>query len=154
MVDNLQIRYGELKDSQTLGDFNCVMAEETEAKKLNTEIVRKGVQNLIKQQEKGFYLIAEYKDSIVGSLMITKEWSDWRNGFFWWIQSVYVLPEFRRKGIFRSLYRKVKSLAENQKDVCGLRLYVDKHNKPALQTYTALGMKKTDYLLFEMEFKP
>jgi len=152
MTDRIQIRYGALGDVKTLSSFNIAMAEETEAKKLDPEIAEKGVENLINQPGKGFYLVAEYGQSIAGSLMITKEWSDWRNGFFWWIQSVYVLPEFRRKGIFRNLYRKVKSLADEKQDVCGIRLYVDKNNKTAIKTYETMGMEKTDYFLFETEF--
>lgn len=154
MENNIHIRYGELKDVKILTHFNIAMAEETEAKKLDPEVAEKGVKNLLIQPEKGFYLTAVYGTKIAGSLMITKEWSDWRDGFFWWIQSVYVLPEFRKKGVFKSLYEKVNSLAANQPDVCGIRLYVDKNNGTAIRTYEALGMEKTNYLLFETEFKP
>jgi len=152
MTERIHIRYGELRDVHILRDFNIAMAKETESKKLDPEIADKGVKNLINHPERGFYLMAECGTKIAGSLMITREWSDWRNGFFWWIQSVYVLPEFRRIGIFKSLYQKVQTLAKKEKDVCGLRLYVDRDNKPAIQTYLALGMQETDYLLFETEF--
>lgn len=85
--------------------------------------------------------------------MITKEWSDWRNGLFWWIQSVYVKPEYRRQGIYRRMYRFVKDLAENHPEVCGCRLYVEKENTVAQSTYSALGMTETHYKLFEEEFE-
>ncbi|MEJ2627877.1 MAG: GNAT family N-acetyltransferase [bacterium] len=152
MSDKIHIRYGELKDVETLCSFGIALAKETENKTLNPELVNKGVQNHITNRDTGFYLVAECEDRIAGTLMITLEWSDWRNGFFWWIQSVYIHPEFRRKGIFRKLYNKVKSLAKEQKNVCGLRLYVDQDNQPALQTYKAMGMQKTNYHLYEMEF--
>ena len=152
MSNNLHIRYGELRDVKILSSFGIALAEETEDKTLNPAVLSKGIENHISDRDKGFYLIAEHGDRIAGSLMITLEWSDWRNGFFWWIQSVYILPEFRRKGIFRDLYEKVKSLAEKQNNVCGLRLYVYKDNEPAMCTYKAMGMQKTDYLLFETEF--
>ncbi len=152
MTDTIQIRYGTLRDVKTLSSFNIAMAQETEDKKLDPEVAEKGVENLLNQPGKGFYLIAESGMQIAGSLMITKEWSDWRNGFFWWIQSVYVLPEFRRKGIFKRLYQKIRSLADEEQNVCGLRLYVDRDNSPAIKTYKAMDMQKTDYLLFETEF--
>lgn len=152
MNDRVHIRYGELRDVKTLCRFGISLAEETEDKELNPEVLRKGIENHIGDRNKGFYLVAEYGDRIAGSLMITLEWSDWRNGFFWWIQSVYILPEFRRQGIFRNLYNEVTSLAEQQHKVCGLRLYVHKDNESAMLTYKAMGMQKTDYLLFEREF--
>jgi ribosomal protein S18 acetylase RimI-like enzyme len=152
MSDNIHIRYGDLKDVEILCSFGIALAEETENKQLKSEVVSKGIRNHITDRDKGFYLVAECEDKTAGALMITLEWSDWRNGFFWWIQSVYVLPEFRRQGIFRKLYDKVKSLAEQEADVCGIRLYVDKDNQPALQTYKAMGMQETNYLLYELEF--
>jgi ribosomal protein S18 acetylase RimI-like enzyme len=100
-----------------------------------------------------FYVVAEDDGGLVGSLMVTKEWSDWRNGSFWWIQSVYVRPEVRRRGVYRSLYRHVQNLAAADPGVCGFRLYVDRENVVAQGTYGALGMKATRYLVFE-ELKP
>ena len=97
------------------------------------------------------YLVAEQGDEIVGSLMVTTEWSDWRNGFFWWVQSVYVRPEFRRQGVYRALYTEVRIHAKAQPDVCGIRLYVENENEGAQKTYEALGMKKTGYRLYEEE---
>jgi GNAT superfamily N-acetyltransferase len=98
------------------------------------------------------YFVAEVDGTVVGQLMVTYEWSDWRNGNFWWIQSVYVEREYRGKGVFKSLYDHVLSLARRQKDSCGLRLYVEKHNRRARKIYEDLGMKETDYLLYEIDF--
>jgi GNAT superfamily N-acetyltransferase len=92
--------------------------------------------------------------SAVGTLMFTREWSDWRNGDWWWIQSVYVAPEHRRQGVYRALYRHVEQLARATPDVIGLRLYVERDNQRAQQTYTALGMVDAGYRIFEAEFPP
>jgi ribosomal protein S18 acetylase RimI-like enzyme len=94
-------------------------------------------------------LVAEEDNIIQASLMVTTEWSDWRNGLFWWIQSVYVQPEFRRMGLYSKLYQKVKSLADDESNVCGFRLYVEHENVTAQNTYHALGMEETDYKMFE-----
>lgn len=152
MEQDLLIRYAEEKDIDTLIQFNQEMALETEGKELQSRLISAGVQNVLKQPDKGFYLVAERNQELVGSLMITTEWSDWRNGYFWWIQSVYILPSQRRKGIFRKLYQKVKNLALDLPEVCGLRLYVEQENKSAQKTYIALGMYETPYRLYEEEF--
>lgn len=152
MTNKTTIRLGQLKDCKTLSRFNITMAEETENKKLNPDTVYKGVENLINQPEKGFYVIVETSKKVIGSLMITAEWSDWRNGLFWWIQSVYILPEFRRTGIFTGLYQFVKDKAQKKNNVHGIRLYVDKDNKTARKTYNAMNMEKTDYRIYEEEF--
>ena len=125
------------------------MAWETENKELAPEIISRGVERLINKPEYGFYLIAEIGDDIAGTLMVTTEWSDWRDGLFWWIQSVYVAPQHRRKGVYRAMYDEVKTLAADQPDVCGYRLYVEKDNVIAQSTYEQLGMHATDYLLYE-----
>ncbi len=125
------------------------MAWETEHKALDEATILRGVQRLIAQPQYGFYLLGEIDNTIAGTLMVTTEWSDWRNGLFWWIQSVYVAPQFRRQGVYRALYEQVKSLADQQPDVCGYRLYVEKDNLTAQTTYENLGMTKTDYLLYE-----
>jgi ribosomal protein S18 acetylase RimI-like enzyme len=109
-----------------------------------------GIENLLRHKRHGFYLIAETSEAeAVGSLMITYEWSDWRNGLFWWIQSVYIAPQFRRRGIYRRLYEFVKELAAKQDGVRGFRLYVEKENRTAQRTYEQLGMSETHYLMFE-----
>ena len=103
----------------------------------------------MQRPEYGFYVVAENSGGVVGTLMITTEWSDWRDGLFWWIQSVYVSPDFRRKGIYRQMYQYIRSLASENADICGYRLYVEKDNTIAQQTYETLGMAETDYLLYE-----
>ena len=127
------------------------MAKETENKILNKKIVTKGVSEVLTDTTLGYYVIAKNKNTILGSLMITYEWSDWRNGMFWWIQSVYVEKRYRRKGVYREMYRFVKKLALSQPDICGFRLYVEKDNLIAQQTYRSLNMEETPYLLFEEE---
>jgi len=128
------------------------MALETERKELLPEVIGAGVHSLLANPAAGFYVVAE-QDGLIGSLMITKEWSDWRNGAFWWIQSVYVRPQSRRQGVYQRLYRHVQQLAANDPKVCGFRLYVERENSRAQATYSALGMKQTHYLVFE-ELKP
>ncbi len=107
---------------------------------------------MISDNDLGFYLVALFDDEIAGCLAITREWSDWRNGLFWWIQSVYVPREFRSKGVFSSLYQYVSDLAKKEEEVCGIRLYADKENERAIRTYLRLGMTETDYRLLEEEF--
>lgn len=146
------IRRADRLDINTLAAFNIAMALETEGKQLNPEVITRGVGRLMERPEQGFYLIAEKGAQICGSLMITYEWTDWRDGLFWWIQSVYVVPEFRRKGLFRALYEHVLKSATNDPDVRGIRLYVEQANLGAQKTYMAMGMTGTHYRLFEMEF--
>lgn len=129
------------------------MALETERKELFPAVVRAGVRHLLRNPDSGFYVIAEAGAQVAGSLMITTEWSDWRNGNFWWIQSVYVRPRFRRRGVYKRLYRYVQDLAADNRAVCGFRLYVERENRRAQAAYRAVGMVKTRYLLFE-ELKP
>lgn len=130
------------------------MAWETEKKQLAEVTIQNGVQRLMEKPEYGFYLIAEDSSAIAGTLMVTTEWSDWRDGLFWWIQSVYVAPEFRRQGVYKAMYKKVQDLASENPDVCGFRLYVEKDNIIAQATYKTLGMTATDYLLFETIREP
>lgn len=143
------IRVATLQDLAALVDFNQSMALETEKKQLATAILNKGVGALIADPTKGFYLVAEQNSRVVGSLMVTTEWSDWRNAVFWWIQSVYIVPQCRRQGIYGLLYSKVKELAQQNGNVCGFRLYVEKENLVAQRTYEALGMEQSHYLMYE-----
>jgi GNAT superfamily N-acetyltransferase len=147
------IRPALADDADTLAAFNAAMAWETEGKRLLPEVLGAGVRRLLAQPALGFYLVAVAGSQPVGCLMVTTEWSDWRNGRFWWIQSVYVRPEWRRRGVFRALYASVHAAALAQPDVCGLRLYVEHENAVAQATYRSLGMARTDYLLFE-QLKP
>lgn len=149
---NIRIRKAGIEDWPVIVKYNAAMALETEGKHLDSRILTNGVQAALKSREKGQYFLAAAKEKIVGQLMLTREWSDWRNGFFWWIQSVYVHPEWRKQGIFRALYEYVLKEAQKQPDVCGLRLYVEKANLSAQKTYERMGMQKTDYAFYEVEF--
>lgn len=145
----ITIRTATEDDIETLAQFNEAMAEETEDKRLNPSTVRSGVQALFTDSDRGFYLVAVRSGQIVGSLMITTEWSDWRNGAFWWIQSVYVRPDARRSGVYTSLHQDVRRRAQTTEEVCGLRLYVERRNTGARETYETLGMTQTSYRLYE-----
>ena len=149
----MKLRLAGNADADTLVEFNCAMALETEGKQLLPEVAGAGVRGLLGKRGSGFYVVAEAEGKVVGALLVTKEWSDWRNGDFWWIQSVYVRPESRRKGIYKALYRHVQQLAAQDPAVCGFRLYVERENTRAQQIYRALGMNETRYLVFE-ELKP
>jgi ribosomal protein S18 acetylase RimI-like enzyme len=152
MDDALQICFATDADARTLADFNIAMALETEHKRLEPQVVLAGVKSLLARPEAGFYLVARWQGEVAGSLMVTFEWSDWRNGQFWWIQSVYVHPKRRRRGVFRGLYTEVKTLAQHHGNVCGLRLYVERDNQVAQQTYQQIGMNETPYRILEQEF--
>ena len=149
MSEKINILVADNNDAVSLVKFNQLMAWETEQKKLDGDILLKGVSALIADENKGFYLVAEQNSQVVGSLMVTTEWSDWRNGVFWWVQSVYILPDSRRQGIYAQLYTQVKALGELQKNVCGFRLYVEKENIIAQKTYASLGMEESHYLMYE-----
>ena len=125
------------------------MAEETEGRALDAHLIDAGVSALLRDKNKGRYWVAVSDNDIVGQLMVTYEWSDWRNAMIWWIQSVYVPSKYRRKGVFSALYRHVETLAKAEAGVCGLRLYVEENNQRAQQTYKALGMIKPSYLVME-----
>ena len=143
------IRQATRQDAAELSEFNINMARETEGIELIPEVIEAGVRALIAKPERGYYLVVELDNGIQASLMVTTEWSDWRNGVFWWIQSVYVRPAYRRQGLYRELYARVKELAEQEPAVCGFRLYVERTNRVAQQAYAALGMSETGYKLFE-----
>jgi ribosomal protein S18 acetylase RimI-like enzyme len=145
----LQIRRAQAADADVIAAFNIAMAEETEGKRLLPQVVGAGVRRLLAQPALGFYLVAEAAGEVVAALMVTSEWSDWRNGRFWWLQSVYVRPAWRRRGVFRALHAHVTAAAASEPDVCGLRLYVERENQAAQATYRSLGMQETDYLLLE-----
>lgn len=149
MGQNYTVRKAKLSDTESIVEFNIAMAMETEEKQLDREKIEPGVAALFDHPERGFYLVAETEEAIIGSLMVTNEWSDWRNGLFWWIQSVFVIPEFRRTGVYRTMYHHVKQLAGRTSDVCGFRLYVEKENLVAQKTYKKLGMAETNYKIFE-----
>ncbi len=152
MNKELVYRLGIKSDLENLVEFNYRMALETEDKELDRNCLQRGVLNMLSDTNKGFYLVAEHNtDGVIASLMITKEWSDWRDGYFWWVQSVYVKENYRRRGIYRRLYQNVKNIAQKSNNCCGLRLYVEKENLIAQSTYLALGMQETHYKFFEEE---
>lgn len=148
------IRRGTSADVNTLAAFNIAMAAETEDKPLAPDTIRRGVARMVENPDMGFYLIAASGAEVIGCLAVTFEWSDWRCGRFWWIQSVYVDPAYRRMGVFRALYDHVTRMAKAFDDSCGIRLYVERDNTGAQHTYRQLGMIETDYKLFEIEFEP
>ncbi|HEY9881308.1 MAG TPA: GNAT family N-acetyltransferase [Leptolyngbyaceae cyanobacterium] len=148
----IQIRQATSGDAEVITAFNIALAEETEGKTLDAVTVTAGVYALLERPQYGFYVVAEQQEQIVGSLLITFEWSDWRNGVIWWIQSVYVHPDCRRQGVFRHLYAQVQAWAQQEEGVCGLRLYVEEANHKAQATYRTLGMEPTGYQVFEALF--
>lgn len=150
---SVQVRQAHSEDAPTIVAFNQAMAVETEGKALPDEVITAGVQRVFEEPAHGFYVVAEAAGKVAGTLMVTKEWSDWRNGVFWWIQSVYVLPAFRGRGVYRRMYAFVKQRASQNPEVCGFRLYVEKNNQIAQKTYQTLGMAETHYLLYEEELK-
>ncbi|BCV39656.1 MULTISPECIES: GNAT family N-acetyltransferase [Shewanella] len=143
------IRKGTPKDTEALVAFNQAMAQETEGLALDSDTLSRGVSTLLENPAKGFYLVAEIEGEIAGSLMVTFEWSDWRAADYYWIQSVYIKPEHRQKGIYRALYQEVKTLAEKQGGAASFRLYVEQENTRAQQAYQSLGMSQSHYLMYE-----
>lgn len=138
-----------IEDAGVIARFMIELAWETESKKLDLEEVRQGVCTLLNEPSRGQYFVARQAGQVIGCIMYTHEWSDWRNGDMWWIQSVYVAPDFRRHGVFRAMHAHIRSLAL-QNHVVELRLYVEKQNQRAKSTYNKLGMSMTDYeVMFE-----
>ncbi len=149
-MSDLTLRAADPRDLDVLVEFNAAMAMETEALRLDRERLRAGVAALLADPAKGRYRLAERAGEVVGALMLTREWSDWRCGDWWWIQSVYVRADARRAGVFRALFDSVAAEARADAGVCGLRLYVERDNLRAQATYRALGMDETHYRLFEI----
>ena len=148
---NLTIRRAEQSDANAIVSGNQSMAMETEDKQLEAAVLKPGVSRLLADASLGRYWIAEVDEQYAGQIMVTLEWSDWRNGHFWWIQSVYIAKQFRRQGVFTALYEKVRSEARNA-DAVGLRLYVEHENTGAIATYEALGMSEPGYKMMEVTF--
>ena len=145
------VRPATTNDLAVLVEFNAGLARETEAKELDRATLERGVAALLTDPKKGRYFVAEHDGVVVGALCITYEWSDWRNAVFWWIQSVYVRPDARRRGVYTALYRDIQMRARESSDVCGLRLYVDHDNSRAQAVYAALGMHESHYRFFEID---
>jgi GNAT superfamily N-acetyltransferase len=148
-IMSLTIRRATPADEVVLVDFNLALAWETEEKQLNRDVLTVGVRAVFADPARGFYTIAEEHGEVIGQMMVTYEWSDWRNGWFWWVQSVYIRTDARRKGVFRALYREIERQAGENTDVIGLRLYVERENTHARATYAALGMTETTYGMME-----
>lgn len=145
------VRTAQIADAKTIAQYNQAMAMETEHKELSADTLLKGVQEVINNVNRGTYYVVEIEDQVAACLLITYEWSDWRNGNFWWIQSVYVSKSFRRQGVFQKLFAHISKLAKEQQAI-GLRLYVEADNQAAQKTYENLLMKATDYQIYELEF--
>lgn len=145
----ISIRKGTIADSETIARYQVLMADETEGMVLDSDTVLRGVRAVMEDDWKGFYLVSEVEGKVVGSLLITLEWSDWRAKIIYWIQSLYVEPDYRRRGIFKSMYSFLNEEVASHEDVAGIRLYVDKSNVSAQEVYKALGMNGEHYQLFE-----
>lgn len=149
----LVVRAATAADSVFIIEANAAMALETEQRRLDPAVLARGVAAVFAEPARGRYWVVEHDGIVVGCLLVTREWSDWRDGDWWWVQSVYVVPTARRAGAFRALYRHVEAAALATPGVIGLRLYVERDNRRAQQTYRALGMDETAYRLFERLFE-
>lgn len=145
----IQIEQATLDDCDIITEFNIQLAQETESKSLNQELVRTGVMESLSDTRGCRYFVARYQERVIGQVMFTREWSDWRNGEFWWFQSVYVDPDYRRQGVFQQLSEHIQSLAQANPDVVGLRLYVEKENEHAQSTYRKIGFDFPGYHVME-----
>ena len=152
MPNSIDIRRATPSDFAFIVESNIAMAQETEGLSLDEARVRAGVGAVLANDSLGFYLVAEIDGNPAGQLMVTYEWSDWRNGLWWWIQSVYVRPEYRRRGVYTALHRHVAEAAQAAGGVCGIRLYVEQDNTTAQQVYESLDMYRTRYQMYEVEF--
>ena len=145
----INLRMATVRDIDNITLFNTEMAFETESIYLDQADLRHGIAAVLSDSNLGFYLISELEGVMIGQILITKEWSDWRNGWFWWIQSVFVEPNHRRMGVYSAMYKKIVDMADREGNVCGLRLYVDRDNLSAKQVYSHLGMSQSHYDLYE-----
>jgi ribosomal protein S18 acetylase RimI-like enzyme len=156
MPNPMHIRRAGPDDTNTITAFNIAMALETEDRRLDEATLRDGIRSLLGQPQYGFYIIAEQpggnETQPIGQLMITYEWSDWRNGVFWWIQSVYVLPEQRGRGVYQAMHRHITDKAKNDPRICGIRLYVARKNERAHAAYRRVGLLPSNYAMYEQDF--
>ena len=153
MQNSIIVRPVAATDVDRLIEFNLRMAEETEGKQLDSKVLACGVKAVLEEPKRGFYLVAEVDGEVAGSLMVTTEWSDWRNSEYWWIQSVYVHKSWRQKGIFTQLFKAIKKIAQKN-DIEVLRLYVYNENVKAKETYIASGMKEKTYSIYQISLEP
>jgi GNAT superfamily N-acetyltransferase len=150
-VSTVAARDARETDAEIIAAFNVAMARETEDKTLDPAVVLRGVRAVVADPSLGRYLVAEVDGEVAGCLLLTWEWSDWRCKTYWWIQSVYVRPDLRRRGVFGALFESVRGEALRRGDVCGLRLYVEHENERAKKTYRRLGMRAADYEMLELD---
>lgn len=155
--DQVDVRSAGLEDLDVLVNFNAAMAMETENRRLDHDRLRRGILTVLESPAHGHYLVSERRDesglrSVIGQLLVTYEWSDWRCANFWWIQSVYVDPAWRRRGVYRRLYESVLRAAQSRTDVCGLRLYVEQDNHVAQSVYRNFALRPTKYHIWEVDF--
>ncbi len=148
MVTDIFVREAEQSDVSTLIEYNLSLADETESISLDKNILRLGIEKTLELNDCR-YLVAELDNKIVGQTMLTSEWSDWRNGVIWWMQSVYVNPDYRKRGVFQSILKYIENLAEKTLEVKALRLYVMDDNQIARRAYQNLGIKNSSYLVYE-----
>jgi GNAT superfamily N-acetyltransferase len=155
-LDHLIVRRATPADLEVLVDFSTAMAVETEGRHLDRDRLRAGTRAVFESPARGFYVVAEVPGakphSVVGQLLVTYEWSDWRNGSFWWIQSVYVDPAWRRRGVFRRMHEHILRETRARGDVCGMRLYVESANTVAQTAYRRVGLATTTYRVCEQDF--
>jgi len=151
-MSDITIRTATDADAETIAAHNVAMALEAEHRRLDPTTVRAGARRVLADPARGVYYVAQREGKVVGQLLITREWSDWRDGWFWWIQSVYVVPQARRQGVYRLLYQHVVAEARQQPDVRGLRLYVDTENTRAQRVYESLGMDRARYHFYELDW--
>ena len=151
-ANSITIRPATPDDAVRIVSFNTALAAETERKTLDARTATDGVREALADPGRSLYFLAEVDGTVVGQTMVTFEWSDWRNAFFWWIQSVYVDSRYRRRGVFRALHEHVRREARSRPDVCGLRLYVHHDNHRAMKTYERLGMPQSEYLMCEEDW--
>jgi GNAT superfamily N-acetyltransferase len=153
MIIPIRIRKATLGDVGVIAEFNTQLAQETEGLLLNRQQLRTGVESALADTAKGAYWLAEVNGAIVGQLLVTTEWSDWRNGFYWWIQDVFVKKEWRGRGVFQALFEFVHEQAADHPEVCGLRLHVEAQNTRAKRVYQWLGMEHTRYEVYEADLR-
>ena len=155
-LEHLKIRLAKPEDAATIASFSAAMALETENRRLDLDRLNDGTIALLESPDRGFFMVAELeradKRQLLGQLMITYEWSDWRNGVFWWIQSVYVDPAWRRQSVFRRMHDTVMATAKANPNVCGVRLYVEERNRAARAVYHRMGLTPSSYAIFETDF--
>ena len=147
----MNIRRANINDLNAIVEYNFNLAYETEDKELDKNILTNGVKGILEDETKGIYHVCEVDGKVVGQIMYTYEWSDWRAGTFIWVQSVYVHKDYRGKGIFKSLYNKVKEICDSSNEYVGIRLYVERENYNAQKTYQKIGMTECNYYMYEYE---